>query len=155
MVKAKIRRTEWFGSRWGMQSYIEFWPTPGVKEGAFNNFEFSVDGTFIFATEWEWQREMGREEIRHQCLNEKFVRCILSAAFNKNKSSGSNFNKTEKLLLHVQALYRIFVQTKSRFVLFVDYFLLVFLCVVCFLSTTPCFWSIFLSHLFTSFSDTV
>lgn len=65
MVKAKIRRTELFGSRWGMQSYIEFWPTPGVKERAFNNFEFSVDGTFIFATEWEWLREMGREEIRH------------------------------------------------------------------------------------------
>lgn len=51
-----------------MQSYIEFWPTPGIKEGAFDNFEFSVDGTSIFAT--EWQREMGGEEIRHQCLNE-------------------------------------------------------------------------------------
>ena len=133
MVKAKIRRTEWFGSRWGMQSYIEFWPTPGVKEGAFNNFEFSVDGTFIFATEWGWQREMGREEIRHQCLNEKFVRCILSAAFNKNKSSGSNFNKTEKLLLHVQAVYRIFVQSLDSCYLLIIFFLCFFVLFVFFL----------------------
>ena len=71
------------------------------------------------------------------------------------KSSGSNINKIEKLLLHVQAVSRIFVPTKSGFVLFVDYFLLVFLGAVCFLSplllSDPSFFPLFLHPSLTLF----